>query len=190
MLVLFSNTPMDFILYDLEATCWPAETPGITQEIIEIGAFKIDKLGQTKGRFHKLVRPILFPNLSPYCRNLTGIQQEEIDCAPRFPVVIEAFEDWLWESDDYAMISWGASDPVFLEHDFQLHRLESTSFVNKQYNLKQIYKEVFRLPGKLGLNAALRREGLAFEGNQHRALDDARNMASLFLRHIDIWPIP
>lgn len=181
---------MDFILYDLEATCWPENTPGVTQEIIEIGAYKIDRYGQHVSNFQRMVKPILYPNLSPYCRNLTGIRQEEIDQAKRFPQVLRLFEDWLWESEDYVMISWGANDPEYFAQDIRLHQLEALSFGSGHFNLKQMYKEIFRLPVKLGLNAALRREGIEAEGNAHRALDDARNLTSLFLRHIDIWPIP
>ena len=69
---------MDRIIFDLEATCWDKGTPGMTQEIIEIGALRLNELGQKVGSFHSMVRPMVHPVLSPYCRRLTHIDQEDI----------------------------------------------------------------------------------------------------------------
>lgn len=181
---------MHFVLFDLEATCWPAFTPGVTQEIIEIGALSMDRLGRVDGQFQRLVKPMMHPWLSPYCKNLTGIQQEDVDKARNFPQVWMDFEDWLLEKDDFALVSWGAVDERLILQDLKYHRLEDGVVDGRFYDLKKIYKEVFRMPEKIGLAAALRREGLELVGNTHRALDDARNLARIFLRHIDIWPIP
>jgi inhibitor of KinA sporulation pathway (predicted exonuclease) len=180
---------MEYIVFDLEATCWPEGTPGVHQEIIEIGALRISREGRTRDQFQSLVRPVIHPHLSPYCKMLTGIQQEELDNASMFPRVLDSFVDWLFESDDYLLLSWGARDRHFLLNDCDFHRQESDWLEERHFDLKALYKEMFRLPGKLSLNAALRREGLCFDGDAHRALDDARNTAELFRRHIDMWPL-
>jgi len=180
---------MHFILFDLEATCWPPDTPGVTQEIIEIGAYRLNRSGKQLGRFHRMIRPVRHPFLSPYCLQLTGISQDEVDRGQRFQDAIRDFLDWIEDpGEEYALLSWGARDRFFLEQDCRLHQLES-DWLAGYFDLKQLYKELFRIPGRLGLNAALRREGLTFEGNPHRALDDAFNLGELFRRHIDIWPI-
>lgn len=181
---------MHFILYDLEATCWPAFTPGVTQEIIEIGAFSLDRLGRVQDQFQRLIRPVIHPTLSPYCKKLTGIQQEEIDRSRTFPQVWTAFEDWLDLWDDYVLISWGSVDERLILEDLRYHRLDPSFVEGRFHDLKRIYKEVFRLQEKIGLAAAVRREGMELSGDAHRALDDARNLARVFVRHIDIWPIP
>lgn len=46
-------------------------------------------------------------------------------------------------------------------------------------NLKQRFGEVRQLPRPVGLNAALQLAGMSFQGQQHRALEDARNTARL-----------
>lgn len=181
---------MHFVLFDLEATCWPAYTPGVSQEIIEIGALRMDRLGRVDDEFQSLVKPTIHPFLSPYCRNLTGIDQRDIDRARNFPSVWLDFEDWLVEMSDYFLISWGAVDERLIVNDLHYHKLDSSLVEGRFYDLKRIYKEVFRLPEKTGLAAAMRREGLESWGEAHRALDDARNLARIFHRHIDIWPIP
>lgn len=180
---------MHYIVFDLEATCWPKETPGVRQEIIEIGAIRLDQTGQVRGEFHRMVRPVIHPMLSPYCRNLTGIRQEEVSSAKTFAQVLPQFLDWLYFSEEYLLLSWGGRDKFFLEQDCRLHRLESDWLQDSHHDLKTMYKEMFRLPGKLSLQSALRRENLVFEGEAHRALEDARNTVHLFLRHIDEWPL-
>ena len=179
---------MDFIIFDLEATCWDKGTPGVTQEIIEIGALRLNPLGEVKGSFHSMVRPVVHSLLSPYCKRLTRITQEEVDKARTFPEVICRFEDWLFVSREYFLISWGAVDKTLLENECRSNRVDC-DWLDDHVNLKQIYRELFRLPNQIGLKAAMRREGLEFEGEAHRAMADAHNLVRLFLRHLDQWPM-
>ena len=46
-------------------------------------------------------------------------------------------------------------------------------------NLKQRFAKARRLERPLGLNGALQLAGMQFTGQQHRALEDARNTARL-----------
>ncbi|MNH45911.1 hypothetical protein D3C79_1085050 [compost metagenome] len=46
-------------------------------------------------------------------------------------------------------------------------------------NLKQRFAEVRQLKRAVGLHTALQLAGLSFQGQQHRALEDARNTARL-----------
>ncbi|MNF12562.1 hypothetical protein D3C80_2140930 [compost metagenome] len=49
----------------------------------------------------------------------------------------------------------------------------------RHVNLKQRFAEARQLKRPVGLNAALQLAGLKFQGQQHRALEDARNTARL-----------
>jgi inhibitor of KinA sporulation pathway (predicted exonuclease) len=46
-------------------------------------------------------------------------------------------------------------------------------------NLKQRFAQARQLKRRVGLNTALQLAGLHFQGQQHRALEDARNTARL-----------
>lgn len=179
---------MDRIIFDLEATCWDKGTPGVTQEIIEIAAIRLNAIGETKGSFHSMVKPVVHPLLSPYCRRLTNIPQSEIDQARTFPDVIARFEDWLYRSPDFFLISWGHVDKRLLADDCRAHRIDD-DWLAFHVNLKQVYRDLFRLPRQMGLAAAMRREGLEFEGEAHRAMPDTENLVRLFLKHRDQWPL-
>ena len=72
------------LIVDLECTCWKEKDK--PHEIIEIGAvcdgpYKNVKFYQ---EFQIFVKPILNPVLSPFCTELTHINQADIDKAVNF----------------------------------------------------------------------------------------------------------
>lgn len=71
------------ILIDLESTCDAGgRMPAHEMELIEIGAVKVRlNDGEILSTFRSFVRPQNQPTLSDFCKQLTGIQQREIDSA-------------------------------------------------------------------------------------------------------------
>ena len=45
---------MNFIIFDLEATCWEGKPPNMVQETIEIGAVRINPYGEVEDTFNRL----------------------------------------------------------------------------------------------------------------------------------------
>jgi inhibitor of KinA sporulation pathway (predicted exonuclease) len=45
--------------------------------------------------FRSFVRPVRNTQLSSFCTELTGIRQVDVDAAPPFTRVFDAFTDWL-----------------------------------------------------------------------------------------------
>ncbi len=178
---------MNFIIFDLEATCWQGRPPSMIQEIIEIGAIRINGYGEVEGSFNKFIRPKLNPRLSVFCQELTTIQQEEIDRARYFPEVIEAFQDWaeIFE-EDYLLCSWGGFDQRMLIQDCELHHMEH-DWVEPHINLKKQYREIKRLGKPRGLKKSVEIEGFDFTGTHHRGIDDAENLARIFIKYLDEW---
>ncbi len=83
---LLANVPV--LVIDLEATCDDADgLPASDMEIIEIGAVWATAEGTVLDTFQALVRPVVRPQLTPFCRQLTNIQQADVDGAELFPAV-------------------------------------------------------------------------------------------------------
>ena len=83
---LLANIPV--LVIDLEATCDDADGLSVSDmEIIEIGAVWATAEGSVLDTFQALVRPVMRPQLTPFCRQLTNIQQADVDGAELFPVV-------------------------------------------------------------------------------------------------------
>lgn len=178
---------MRFIVFDLEATCWRGRPPGGVNEVIEIGAVKMDRFGDVLGSFNQFVKPMVNPLLSHFCQKLTSIEQADVDQAKKFPQVIQQFKDWIDIYDhEYLLCAWGNADKRLLSNDCHLHKLE-TEWLEPFINLKDQYNEIKKNPQKTGLRASVRREGYEFTGVQHRAIADAENTAKIFRKYIDEW---
>ncbi len=178
---------MNFIIFDLEATCWQGRPRSKVQEIIEIGAIRMNRFGELLGEFNRFVRPVLNPNLSAFCQELTSIRQQDVDRAAGFVEVVEDFQDWADVFyEDYLLCSWGTFDKKMLIQDCQLHELEF-DWVEPHINLKRQYQEIKRLSRPRGLLKAVESEGFDFTGIHHRAYDDADNLAKLFAKYLDEW---
>ncbi len=179
---------MNFIVYDLEATCWKGAPPNDVQEVIEIGAVKLNGFGEELGSFNRFIRPKVNPHLSAFCRELTGIAQLQVDRAEEFESVIDRFFEWgeIYE-DDYLLISWGKEDKRLLRDDCLLHGLD-TDWLRPHLNLKNAYQSLKRLRKPTGLQKTLTIEGFEFDGSPHRAIDDAINTVKIFRQYVDEWP--
>lgn len=178
---------MNFIVFDLEATCWKGRPRSKVQETIEIGALRIDRYGEVTGTFNKFIKPVLNPMLSSFCMELTSIDQVAINRAEKFPSVIEQFQDWtgIFE-EDCIFCSWGNFDRKQLVADCELHDL-SHDWLEQHINLKQQYQQIRQLGRPRGLHSAVEKEGFEFEGTHHRGYDDAYNLAKIFGKFIDEW---
>ena len=180
---------MNYIIFDLEATCWRGRPPKGITEIIEIGAIKIDRYGDSIGRFSRFVKPIVNPLLSGFCKNLTSISQENVDRAQKFDRVMDEFFEWgnIYE-EEYILLSWGIDDQKLLRNDCLLHDIDD-DFVNPYIDLKRAFRNLKKLRHATGLKSTVKKEGFDFTGMHHRAISDAENLAKVFVKYIEDWDL-
>ena len=87
-----------------------------SHEIIEFPAVLVNtELQKIVDHFQAYCRPIINPTLSPFCKELTGIEQEQVDAADTFPKVLDDFEAWLKKNKlgskyKYAIVTDGPWD--------------------------------------------------------------------------------
>jgi 3'-5' exoribonuclease 1 len=181
---------MNFIIFDLEATCWETEreAAGKTQEIIEIGAVKIDENGEIIDTFGEFIRPIVHSQLSNFCTKLTTITQVDVNRASLFIDVIEKFKTWigLYDNEDYLLCSWGFFDQRALMRNCDYHKLES-NWTKSHINLKEQYPKIIGTYRSIGLKKAVELEKFEWEGVHHRGISDAINLAKIFNKYITQW---
>lgn len=170
-----------WLVIDLEATTDEGGWPVTEMEVIEIGASLVNRDGREIDHFQRFVRPLRRPLLTSFCRQLTHITQANIDGAATLKDVWPSFERWLapYHSRLQGWVSWGDYDRKQLLQEWQQQNLQSILDQVPHMNLKQRFAKARRLDRPLGLTAALQLAGLQFCGQQHRALEDARNTARL-----------
>lgn len=182
-----------FVIFDLEATCYDdsrkdeVKPYGFVNEIIEIGAVKLDHTGKEIDRFSKFAQPILFPNVSNFCTELTTITQEDVDNAETLEKVLEDFLNWC---DGCVLVSWGHYDKTQILKDMVRNDLDLPHYediMEDHHSLKHLHAEWNNLKKKrgIGMGGALRMEGIKLEGTHHRGIDDAINIAKIFRKYID-----
>ncbi len=181
---------MDFLLIDIEATCWDDFRQDQEQEIIELACIVLDRFGQKKGVFTSLVKPNYHPKLSTYCKKLTGITQAEINRASHFSEVLSRWTSFLDEinpSMDFHMISWGDFDYKILHREIE-DAGEEPYFIQEYTDLRERYNHLYgELNREISLRSALNREDLEWTGDAHRALPDTENMEKLYLKYLGEW---
>ncbi|WP_010499358.1 3'-5' exonuclease [Paenibacillus elgii] len=173
---------MNYIVFDLEATCWEHDRTK-QNEIIEIGAVKINEQLEIVDEFQTFVKPILNPWLSDFCKKLTSITQEDVNQADYFPQAIQQFQDWIGK-EDYFLCSWGLYDKSQLTKDCELNRL-GTEWLANHISIKHQHGKLIGKERGVGMARALDMLKLPLEGTHHRGIDDARNIAKIFVRIFD-----
>eukprot|EP00072_Mus_musculus_P059183 XP_011238740.1 PREDICTED: ERI1 exoribonuclease 3 isoform X3 [Mus musculus] len=83
-----------FLVLDFEATC---DKPQIhPQEIIEFPILKLNgRTMEIESTFHMYVQPVVHPQLTPFCTELTGIIQAMVDGQPSLQQVLERVDEWM-----------------------------------------------------------------------------------------------
>ncbi|WP_454255361.1 exonuclease domain-containing protein [Pseudomonas sp. Marseille-Q8238] len=170
-----------WLVIDLEATTEEGGWPLQEMEIIEIGASLVNAQGHELDHFQRFVRPLRRPCLTSFCRALTHISQANVDSAATLATVWPQFERWLTPHIPHltAWASWGDYDRRQLEQEWHQHGLHSHLRDLEHRNLKQGFAQARQLKRPVGLHTALQLAGMSFQGQQHRALEDARNTARL-----------
>ncbi|WP_435924228.1 exonuclease domain-containing protein [Paenibacillus sp. DYY-L-2] len=131
-------------------------------------------------KFHTYVRPSRNHKLTPDTTTFTGVTQEQVERAPAFPEALKSFVEWIGE-EPYYLIAWGPDDKFQFMQQCHYHELALDWLLN--YNDLQL--AFSRLNGmdhgrRFGLKKALEMLEFPFDGQPHRALDDAFNTGKIF----------
>lgn len=168
---------MNLLIVDLEATCW--NEPGFKRrdnEIIEIGACVVDKFMNPLSEFQRFIKPVRHHVLSNFCKELTHISQEDVDKAKDFPLIINEFISWIKTNNVFVWGSWGQYDINQILFDCYYHQVLFPFFPH--VNLKNVVSEKLNISPK-GIGNMLSFLNLKFEGTQHRALEDVKNIVRI-----------
>lgn len=169
---------MNYLVIDLESTCWENDSALESMEVIEIGAVLLDRERLLPmADFSCFVRPTRQPVLSEFCKDLTGISQSQVDKAETFKDAFACLLNWIGATD-VIMCSWGDYDRKHLVLECQRHGVPVPEWLERHVNLKAEFA-LQRGIRQCGMKKALQMVGLPLEGSHHRALDDARNIAEL-----------
>jgi inhibitor of KinA sporulation pathway (predicted exonuclease) len=163
---------------DVEATCWPGPPPpGQTSEIIEIGLCVVDLDKRERVERDRIMVCPARSTVSPFCTELTGITQAEVDGGLPFAEACARLVRG-HHSDSRPWASWGDYDRRQFER--QCVGAVRYPFGSRHTNAKVRFAEAHDVR-RQGMAGALRIAGLPLEGRHHNGADDAWNIAALIL---------
>jgi len=172
---------MNYIVFDLEATCWENDKSKVS-EIIEIGAVKLNERLEIIDEFSSFVKSSINSTLSEFCTKLTTITQKDVDLAKPFHEVMSEFERWISSEDDRVLLcSWGFYDKKQIINECLIKKYSGSilTLLKNHINLKHQFAEIKRIK-PCGMEKALNILKLSLEGTHHRGIDDAKNIAKIF----------
>jgi 3'-5' exoribonuclease 1 len=174
---------MNYIVYDLELNSKPFKSV-IPNEIIEIGAIKLDDNLRKTDTFCSFIKPKYFKKLFPLVKRKTKISQEDINKADCFKDVMSRFIKWA--GSDYILISWGHDDVHHLSLNCRYHRMK-TGWLKRNIDIQKQFSLIYNMPSgqRYSLENALSLMGLEVEEKLHRALNDAVYTARIFAMIFD-----
>ncbi|KAM7262658.1 hypothetical protein ACFE04_000341 [Oxalis oulophora] len=172
-----------FVVIDFEATCDKEKNPH-PQEIIEFPSVIVSSVtGQLEACFQTYVRPTCNQMLTDFCKDLTGIQQIQVDRGVTLSEALLRHDKWLEKkgikNTNFAVVTWSNWDcRVMLESECRFKKIRKPPYFNRWINLKVPFNEVFG-GVRCNLKEAVEMSGLTWQGRAHCGLDDAKNTARL-----------
>lgn len=164
----------EFVVFDLETT--GAKTPPC--RITEIGAYRV-KNGKIVGEFQTLLNPETA--IPPFISQLTGITDRMVKGAPKFREVARDFLDFI---GDAVLVAHNAPfDLRFLNHEIG-RMYEDYSVANQHLCTVQLSRKLLPHIENHRLKTVAAHYSISLV-NHHRASDDARATAHIFVNLLD-----
>lgn len=168
---------MNFVIIDLEWNgTYVKKVHGYFNEIIEIGAVKIDEQMREVDRFHAIIRPAVSKKLTKLVTDLTSITDDELEDGDTFTGAMAAFRRWIGK-EKTVILTWSTTDLlVFLENYRYFCKTDTIPFMNAYVDLQAYYQAIADIPlaQQPGLSKAAEALGINEEDvAHHRALDDS-----------------
>ena len=151
----------------------------LNEEVIEIGAVRLDENFQQEAEFQCYVKPEYGP-IKKHITSLTGITQAMVADKKTYAACFQDFVDWVGE-EETKIYSWSMSDIKQLRSEcrYKLPDFDIEWLNERWVDLQQEFDDRLGLDNSLALKHALGAMDHKFEGTQHTALADAINTSAI-----------
>lgn len=174
------------IIYDTEATCW-SKKDGTSSwwsedwqepEIIQISAIKIETKNFTEigAPFNVFIKPTINPLLSDYCTGLTSITDERLNNEGlSFLEGCKLFNAYCGTHEHH---SYGGDHTVMNYNLRDLYNLSAKMAAFTGHDIRQLFLKIDPACKDVNSGGLSKHFKLAFQANQHYALDDCRSIGA------------
>ena len=175
---------MNYIVFDLEWNQCPygknREVKTLPFEIIEIGAIKLNKDREYVDRFHKIIKPVVYPKLHFRTKEIVHLDQDALEKGALFPDALREFLSWAGPESQFC--TWGTIDLVELQRNMKYYGLLSLLKGPLHYNdVQKLFAVSYEdMRSRRSLEYGIDFLKLEKDLDFHRALSDAWYTAEIF----------
>lgn len=177
---------MTEIVLDLEWNgSYSKKAHGYFNEIIEIGAVRVEDGCRMADTFHAVIRPVYSEKLTEFVTNLTNITEGDLAQGETFPEAVDRIRRWMGDGDT-VLLTWSTTDLlVLIENCERFFGCRTIPFMKayadlQAYTQKRMGEDLSR---QLALGKACEKLSISEEGaDLHRALDDSILSARIFIQ--------
>jgi len=168
---------MHYIIMDLEwNNTYARKIKGFINEIIEIGAVKLDDNLNLVDEFSRIVKSSIGKKLRSNVKRLTNISNEDVRNGEPFAKVMSDFKQWMG-TEECVVLTWGDGDiRVLIENFRYLSGIRTLPFLTYYTDIQRYFEIKNNLPKskQIGLFNAAELAGVDVElFSHHRAFDDS-----------------
>ena len=174
---------MNYIVVDLEWNgSWSKKAHGYFNEIIEVGAVKVDEQMRITDEFRAAIKPVVSKKLSNIVTDLTNITAEELEDGTTFMSMMRQLIAWMGK-EPTTVLTWSTTDLMVLMENCRYFTGRQEIPFLKNYMDFQVYAQQrmgVDTSQQLGLARAGEMLGIPEDNmSLHRALDDSKLTAAI-----------
>lgn len=153
----------------------------IENEIIEIGAIKLDKYMKPLGEYKAYIKPSIIPILNPKVLEITKISKEDLDNGISFEEGMEGLRELIDEDD--IICSWAKDDIIEIISNAIYHKYEELKWLKNYLDIQEYSTKILAHKKSLSLKNALEELKIRIDQSKlHDALNDAVYTSYVFKR--------
>ena len=174
---------MQYIVVDLEWNgSYSKKAHGYFDEIIEVGAVRVDVRMRLVDTFHATIKPVVSKKLSTIVTDLTNITAEELEDGTTFTAMMRQLARWIG-NEPAAILTWSTTDLLVLMENCRYFTGRQEIPFLRNYMDFQVYAQQrmgVETSQQLGLAKAGKLLGIPEDNmSLHRALDDSKLTAAI-----------
>ncbi len=154
--------------------------PQIPQEIIEIGAVKLDKNYCYIDSFRTYIKPNVYKKIHPQVKKMTRISKYELEYALPFKHCLMEFQIWIGMG--YSLCTWSRDDIAGLRNNCIFYGID-IDWIDNIIDVQKLYSDVYNLKQQVALKNAVKELNIESDTRFHSALNDAL-YTSKVLQHL------
>lgn len=144
----------------------------IENEIIEIGAIKLDKYMKPLGEYKAYIKPSIIPVLNPKVLEITKISKEDLEAGISFEEGMDGLRNLIDEDD--IICSWAKDDITEIISNAVYHKYNNLEWLKNYLDIQEYSTKILAHKKSLSLKNALEELKIRIDPEKlHDALNDA-----------------